>query len=232
MRIERFGSVHHSLRAMPFIVAVSVICAFASLALARPNHDSPESDSSYSAPGTDSIDSDAPAPESPASGTTPDVPDSGSPLQGSATMDSLNAEQSETPQPETIDEALPAKKRQPFKLHAHDNEIIERPYWIPARAYAVTNDTTHYRWVIGFAVITKRLPNHPTTALLSRSTSKYWRGFLPHPCYVRIMPDRSVPEGNFIFFTPGYTNGPRGWLQYAGLDKKGKPHYRYWFDSN
>jgi hypothetical protein len=217
---------------MPVIAAIAAIFMLASLAPARPNHDSPSPD--YSNRDSNSIDSDSPATEPSNSDPNQSVtePDSaGPPLQGSATLDSLNADQSESGQPDSTDAAMPENKRKPFKLHAKENEIIERPYWIPARAYAVTNDTTHYRWVIGFAVITKRLPNHPTTALLSRSTSKYWRGFLPRPCYVRIMPDRSVPEGNFIFFTPGYKNGPRGWLQYAGLDKKGKPHYRYWFDS-
>jgi hypothetical protein len=118
----------------------------------------------------------------------------------------------------------------PFELYAERTEKVERPYWIPAHAYAVEEKTARYHRVFGPLVFTRRLPDRPSYAHLSRSVSKYWRGVVPNPCIIRIEPDPNAPEGNFVFYTPAHRKGPRGWLQYAGLDKKGKPHYRYWLD--
>ncbi|HEY9871022.1 MAG TPA: hypothetical protein V6D08_17790, partial [Candidatus Obscuribacterales bacterium] len=63
----------------------------------------------------------------------------------------------------------------PFELYAERTQQVERPYWIPAHAYAVEEKTARYHKVFGPLVFTKRLPNRPSYAHLSRSVSKYWR---------------------------------------------------------
>jgi len=106
---------------------------------------------------------------------------------------------------------------------------IVRPPWLPAHAY--TNDSMvapyHNMSLLWFDK--RPMPSHPQWVQLSRSVSRYWRGFVADPCMVYVEPLRIAP-GNFIFHgrEPG---SPRGWLQSTGLtDDHGFPLYRYWLD--
>lgn len=106
---------------------------------------------------------------------------------------------------------------------------VVRPPWLPAHAY--TNDSMvapyHNMSLLWFDK--RPMPSHPQWVQLSRSVSRYWRGFVADPCMVFVEPLRIAP-GNFIFHgrEPG---SPRGWLQSTGLtDDHGFPLYRYWLD--
>lgn len=106
---------------------------------------------------------------------------------------------------------------------------VVRPPWLPGHAY--TNDSMvapyHNMSLLWFDK--RPMPNHPQWVQLSRSVSRYWRGFVADPCMVYVEPLRIAP-GNFIFHgrEPG---SPQGWLQSTGLtDDYGFPLYRYWLD--
>lgn len=103
------------------------------------------------------------------------------------------------------------------------------PNWIPLYAYTNDNMVAPYHALDICWWNKNPIPNKPSVAGLSTSVSRYWRGYVPQPCYISITPVPEAP-GNFTFRCTE-PNGPRGWLQYLDKpDRFGFPRYRYWLD--
>lgn len=118
-------------------------------------------------------------------------------------------------------------------LNAGANQFnlrIDRPNWIPPNAY--TNDTmmAPYHASNLFFWDKSAMPNRPQMVQLANSVTRYWRGFVPNPCFVLVEPLPAAP-GNYVF-TSRDPRAPRGWLQKTNQTSiSGYPMYRYWLDN-
>lgn len=118
-------------------------------------------------------------------------------------------------------------------LNAGANQFnlrIDRPNWIPPNAY--TNDTmmAPYHASNLFFWDKSAMPNRPQMVQLANSVTRYWRGFVPNPCFVLVEPLPAAP-GNYVF-TSRDARAPRGWLQKTNQTSiSGYPMYRYWLDN-
>ncbi len=106
---------------------------------------------------------------------------------------------------------------------------IERPTWIPGNAYTNSEMVAPYHNMDIFWWDKRSMPQKPQWVRLARSVNRYWRGYVPEPCFVLVEPFPQAP-GNFTFHGRS-PSAPHGWLQaLTETDSSGYPLYRYWFD--